>query len=112
MWHDVTVDLFHPTQGARREVVQVDAISGDDAVSKATIEAERLAGGLLGYKIVGVAPCGAPAHAPDAVSEGDDVPEEAPKRRGRPPKVAPPTVDEDEVDAIVAAALAGDDPEA
>lgn len=110
MWHDVTIDLFHPTQGSRREVVKVDAVGGDDAVEKGMIEATALAAGLLGYKIVGVAPSGAPPYAPMAIAEGDDVPDEAPKRRGRPPRApAPPVVDASAVDAAVARIMADDD---
>ena len=34
MLHDVTVEIYDPGQGSRREIVRVDAIGGDDAVSK------------------------------------------------------------------------------
>lgn len=95
MLHDVTIDIHNPGHGARREVVTVDAISGDDAASQAAVEAARLAAGR-GWKIVGVSPSAPPVpDAPVAFMEGeeanmDDVgtPDELEpvRRRGRPPK--------------------------
>lgn len=96
MLHDVTVDIHTPGQGSQREVVQVDAASGDDAVSQAMPEAARLAGGR-GWKIVGVAPSANMApDGPMAELEGDDpeVPDELePAKRGpgRPRKVVDAT---------------------
>lgn len=89
MLHDVVVDIHTPGQGPQREVVQVDAASGDDAVAQAMPEAARLANGR-GWKIVGVAPSGN-VPAPAAVLEGDDPPDDDPlvpdeleaPRRGR-----------------------------
>jgi hypothetical protein len=71
MLHDVTIDIHTPGRGASREVVTVDAVSGDDAVQLAKIEAERIAAGR-GWKIIGVVPSGNVA-PPDAVVEGDDA---------------------------------------
>ena len=109
MWHDVTIDVYHPALGAQRHVVQVDASGGDDAVSQAMVKAAELSGGMMSFKIVGVAPCGAPAHAPVAMAEGDDVPDDEPqpakRKPGRPARV-PPMVDVAErEDALVADAV-------
>ena len=69
MLHDVTVEIYDPGQGSRREVVCVDAIGGDDAVSKGQSEAATIAVGRA-WKIVGVAPTPVvePEHAPAPVA--------------------------------------------
>ena len=120
MLHDVTIDISHPGMGMQRHVVQVDASGGDDAVSQAMVKAAELSGGMMAWKIVGVAPCGAPAHAPIAMGEGDDVPEVEPdparRKPGRPARSAMPPVGMTQADdALVADAvsriMADDDPD-
>lgn len=118
MWHDVSIDVYHPAHGAQRHVVQVDASSGDDAVSQAMVKAAELSGGMMSFKIVGVAPCGAPAHAPVAMAEGDDVPDEEPqmakRKPGSPARAPQPIEFSPREDALVADAvsriMADDDP--
>jgi hypothetical protein len=117
MWHDVTIDVYHPALGAQRHVVQVDASGGDDAVSQAMVRAAELSGGMMAFKIVGVAPCGAPPDAPVAMAEGADVPENEPepakRKPGRPARVQPAAMTDSD-DAVVANAvsriMADDDP--
>lgn len=119
MLHDVTIDVSHPAMGMQRHVVQVDASSGDDAVAQGMVRAAEITGGMMGWKIVGVAPSGAPAHAPVAVGEGDDVPDDDPqparRKPGRPARAALPPVGMTATDdALVADAvsriMADDDP--
>jgi len=71
MLHDVTIDTHHPFHGSKRHVVQVDAVSGDDAAAQGAIEAAALAEGV-GWKIVGITPSGSDP-GPVAAMEGADV---------------------------------------
>jgi hypothetical protein len=117
MWHDVTIDVYHPMHGGQRHVVQVDASSGDDAVAQAMVKAGDLGGGLMPFKIVGVAPCGAPPDAPVAMAEGADVPDSEPepakRKPGRPARVQSVEMtgsDDAVVDDAVSRIMADDDP--
>ena len=94
MLHDVTVVIFNPQGGAERVTVTVDADGGDDAASKAGIEAATLAAGRA-WHIVAIGPAAA-VPAPEAGLEGADaeddpmVPDELePAKRGpgRPKRV-------------------------
>lgn len=71
MLHDVTVEIFDPHTGARRELVRVDAEGGDDAVRKASVEAATISVGRP-WKIVGVtsAPVEEPTAPPPAPKAG------------------------------------------
>lgn len=90
MLHDVTVEIYDPGQGSRREIVCVDALGGDDAVSKGQIEAATIAAGRA-WKIVGVAPTPVvePEHAPANVThKAKPGPKPKPKTEPHPAPVA------------------------
>lgn len=87
MLHDVTVEVYDPGRGSYREVVQVDAMGGDDAASMAAVEAARFSAGRT-WRIIAVVPSAPveaaplplkgkkPRPAPVAVPEGDDFPDD------------------------------------